>query len=229
MKEKIKKAVRSLTFGEEVANAITHGVSALGVLVMMPIIYIHCYGNILTGKGTKLDVVGEAIFLICMFMMFLMSTIYHIMPHHSAHKSVMKTMDHICIYFAIAGTYTPIALSVFLPFPKWGLISTVAVLAIQWLTVIFGVIYKSLATEKMPRASLVIYLVMGWTALLFFPLLIQNANPMMFWLVLGGGVFYSVGAIFYAMKNMKYQHMIWHLFVTAGAVTHIIGVGFFLY
>ena len=107
VKEMAKKTLKTLTLGEEIANAITHGVAALWVLIMFPIVSIIAWE-----KGSAVDVVGVTIFSICLFMMFLMSTIYHCMPHDSRQKSVMKILDHIFIYVAIAGTYTPIALSV---------------------------------------------------------------------------------------------------------------------
>ncbi|HOV69275.1 MAG TPA: hemolysin III family protein [Clostridia bacterium] len=228
MKNKTKQA-RRFTFGEELSHSVTHGVSALGVLVLMPIVYIKIYKDIISGIGNAADIVGVAIFMISIFMMFLMSLLYHIMEFDSKHKAVMKKLDHIFIYVAIAGSYTPIALSVFWPIPGYGPVSAIAILALQWSMVIFGVLYKSLAANKMPRASLAIYLVMGWTALLFFPLLVKNANPVLFWLILSGGAFYSAGTVFYALKRIKFNHMVWHIFVTLGAAVHMIGIGFFLH
>jgi hemolysin III len=96
-----------LTFGEEVANAITHGVASLLVLFSFPVATIVAYE-----KGSTADVVGVTVFCISIFMMFLMSTIYHVMEPETKHKSTMRILDHIFIYVAIAGTYTPIAISV---------------------------------------------------------------------------------------------------------------------
>ena len=218
VKEMAKETLKTLTLGEEIANAITHGVAALWVLIMFPIVSIIAWE-----KGSAVDVVGVTIFSICLFMMFLMSTIYHCMPHDSRQKSVMKILDHIFIYVAIAGTYTPIALSVI------GGIPALIILIIQWLAVIFGILFKSLVKKSMPKVSLVIYLVMGWTLIMFMPLFFQNANPPLFWLIFAGGVAYSVGAIIYAKKGFKFHHMVWHLFVMAGAITHYIGICFFMY
>lgn len=214
----LKKKNTTLSFGEEVANTITHGVSSLIVLFMMPIVSIIAYE-----KGTTLDVLGVAIFCISIFLMFLMSTIYHAMAHETKHKTVMKILDHIFIYVAIAGTYTPVAISVI---GGW---QAIVILIIQWVTVIFGILYKSISQNKMPRVSLVIYLVMGWTLIIFMPLFVRNANRTMFWLILIGGAMYSIGAVFYARKGFKYYHMVWHIFVFLGALTHFIGICFFLY
>jgi hemolysin III len=188
------------------------------VLFSIPYVTIIAYEN-----GTKYDVLGISIFCISIFLMFLMSTIYHSMEHDTTHKSVMKILDHIFIYVAIAGTYTPIAISVL---GGW---QAVLILTIQWVMVLFGILYKSIVRRSMPKVSLVIYLVMGWTLIIFMPLFINRANPLLFWLILGGGVFYSVGAALYARKGFKYHHMVWHILVFLGALTHFIGICFFLY
>jgi len=208
-----------LTFGEEVANTITHGISAISILVALPIAAISVYGK----KGSLTDTIGVVIFCLSVFSMFLFSTLYHSMAYDTKHKSVLKILDHIFIYVAIAGTYTPIAISVI------GGIWSLVILILQWTMVIFGILYKSISKNKMPKFSLVIYLVMGWTIVIFMPLLIRNANPVLFWLLFTGGISYSVGSIFYAAKAFKYHHMIWHIFVYIGALTHFIGICFFLY
>jgi len=207
-----------LSFGEELANAVTHGVASVLLLLMFPVVSIIAYT-----KGSIIDVVGVTIFCISIFMMFLMSTIYHVMAPDTKHKEIMHILDHIFIYVAIAGTYTPIAFSVI---GGW---QAIVILSIQWLMVIFGILYKSLARRSMPKVSLVIYLIMGWSIVLFMPLFIRNANKILFWLIFAGGIFYSIGAIIYAKKGFKYHHMVWHLFVFLGAFTHFIGISFFLY
>ncbi|TYQ17981.1 UNVERIFIED_CONTAM: hemolysin III [Acetivibrio alkalicellulosi] len=212
-----RKNIR-LSFGEELANSITHGISSLIVLFLIPVVSIIAHEN-----GTKFDVAGVSIFCISIFLMFLMSTIYHAMEHETKHKTVMKILDHIFIYVAIAGTYTPVAISVI---GGW---QAVAILIVQWAMVLFGIIYKSIIRSKMPKVSLVIYLVMGWTLLIFMPLFIEKANQTMFWLILAGGAMYSIGAVFYARKGFKYHHMVWHIFVFLGALTHFLGICFFLY
>jgi hemolysin III len=213
----VKRSVK-LTFGEEVGNAVTHGVSSLLVLFCFPLVSIVAFT-----KGTVTDVIGVTIFCISIFLMFLMSTFYHIMAHDTRHKSIMRILDHIFIYVAIAGTYTPVALSVI---GGW---QAITILVIQWVMVLFGILYKSISRRSMPKVSLLIYLVMGWTLLIFMPLFKQKANPLLFWLILGGGVFYSVGAAVYARKGFKYHHMLWHIFVFLGAFTHFVGICFFMY
>jgi len=207
-----------LTFGEEVANTITHLVSAIAVLICMPIVSIIAYTY-----GTITDVVGVTIFSISIFLMFLASALYHLMPHDTPHKDIMHILDHIFIYVAIAGSYTPVALSVIGGWQAW------LIIVVQWLMVLFGILYKSLSRKSMPKLSLTIYLIMGWTALFFLPLLIKNANPVLLGLIVAGGILYSIGAVFYAKKGFRYHHMVWHLFVTAATVCNFIGICFFLY
>ncbi len=112
---------RKQSFGEELANSLTHGIAALLVLCSMPAMVITAHRN-----GTTADVVGISVFCSSIFLMFLMSTLYHAMEHESRHKKIFKILDHIFIYFAIAGSYTPIALRVI---GGW---EAVAILSVQW-------------------------------------------------------------------------------------------------
>ncbi len=214
----MSKVQIKLTFGEEVANAVTHGIASLLVLISIPAVSISAYK-----RGSIIDVAGVTVFSISIFLMFLMSTLYHIMEPETKHKNIMRILDHIFIYVAIAGTYTPVAISVI---RGW---QSVVILAVQWAMVLFGILYKSVSRRSMPKVSLVIYMVMGWTIVIFMPLFIRNANPQLFWLILAGGILYSIGAVIYAKKGFKYFHMVWHLFVFLGALTHYIGICWFLY
>lgn len=215
----MSKLPLKLSFGEEVANAVTHGVASLLVLFSIPAVTIVAY----TKGNSIFDVIGVTIFCVSIFLMFLMSTFYHIMEYDSKHKKIMRIFDHIFIYVAIAGTYTPIAISVI---GGW---HAVLILCVQWIMVLFGILYKSIAKNSMPKFSLMIYLVMGWSLIIFMPLFIKKANPLLFWLILAGGVLYSAGAAIYARKGFKYHHMVWHLFVFLGTLTHFIGICFFMY
>lgn len=228
MDENVNNKTRRQTFGEEIGNTISHGVSAFIVLALMPIIYILLYKNILNNNGNTRDVVGVAIFLVSIFMMFLMSTIYHAMGSDSLHKLVMRKLDHIFIYVAIAGSYTPIAISLLWDIPGYGKALSIIVIALQWAMVIFGVIFKSVANSKKMTTSLPIYLIMGWTLVFIFPLFIKYARPELFLLILAGGLFYTLGVVFIALDRKKFFHMVWHFFVSLGAFSHLIGISFFL-
>ena len=167
--------------------------------------------------------VSVSIFVISIFLMFLASTLYHSMNPASKHKAVFHILDHIFIYVAIAGSYTPIALSVI---GGWqGIFITI----LQWAMVLFGIFYKSLSRNSIPAISLTIYLVMGWTIVFFLPLFVRQASTALLVLIAGGGVLYTLGAWFYARQGFRYHHMVWHLLINLAVVAHFIGIVFFLY
>ncbi len=206
------------TIGEEKANTISHGVMSLFILMFIPFAAVWAYLN-----GGVMASVTTSIYLISIFSMTLFSTLYHAMLPNSRHKEILHILDHIFIYVAIAGTYTPIALCVI---GGWqGLVITI----LQWLMVVFGVFYKSLSRKSIPAVSLTIYMVMGWTVVLFLPMFIRHASSMLLILIAAGGVFYSVGAWFYARKGFKYHHLVWHLFINIALVLHFLAIIFFLY
>jgi hemolysin III len=212
-----KNVIFPYTLGEEIGNAITHGVMALIVLggISPTAIYVFV-------QHGALAAVGASIFMCSLFLMFLSSALYHSMMVDTRQRQVMQILDHIFIYVAIAGTYTPIALSVI---GGW---QGIAITLLQWIMVIFGILYKSIAKRKIPKVSLTIYLVMGWSVVFIAPLLIRNASVGLQLLLLVGGVFYSAGTYFFAKKGKKYYHMIWHIFVNLGAVCHFLCVLLYL-
>lgn len=213
-----EKKIYNYSFGEELGNAISHGCMMIATLILLPISAVHSYL-----KGGVLACTGVSVFVISIFLMFMSSTLYHSMDPKSKHKRVLKILDHIFIYFAIAGTYTPIALYVI---GGW---QGIVIICIQWAVVLFGIFYKSLMKNSIPKLSLAIYLIMGWTIILFFPLFIAKANAILIWLIAAGGVLYTIGAVFYALRNFKYHHMVWHIFINLAAITHFIGITFFMY
>jgi len=214
---KPKKIPRPYTFGEEVGNAVSHGAMAFIILGGISPVAVTTYLR----HGT-LATVSMSIFVISLFLMFLSSAIYHSMPPDAKHKIIMQILDHVFIYVAIAGTYTPIALYVI------GGPAGIIVAALQWVCVIFGVLYKSVIRRKIPKVSLTIYLVMGWSILFVAPLFINSADIRLQALILAGGIFYSAGTFFYAKKEKRYFHMIWHFFVNLGAICHFLGLLLFL-
>lgn len=205
-----------MSIGEEVANSISHGVMAILALCFIPVAAIIAFE-----RGTVPDSVAISVFSISIFLMFLGSCLYHAMELNSRHKSVFRILDHIFIYVAIAGSYTPIALSVIKGWQGW------LIFGIQWSMVLYGIIHKSLLSRKVPKTSLAIYLIMGWTVVLFFPLFLAKARLGLQLFLLAGGIFYTIGAIFYAKKGFRYHHMVWHLFVSLGAASHAIGIVFY--
>jgi hemolysin III len=172
--------------------------------------------------GDVLMTFGVSIFCVSIFMMFLISTLYHSMLHDTRHKDIFHILDHIFIYFAIAGSYTPVALSVIGGWQGW------LIFILQWVMVIFGIFYKSLSRRSIPAISLTIYLVMGWTVVFFFPLFLRNASWQFITLIALGGVFYTIGAVFYAKKAFRYHHLVWHLFINLAAASHFIAIVFYM-
>ena len=213
-----KKPVYVPTLGEEVANAVSHGVMVCLTLAALPFAAVHAYLR----AGT-LAAFATSVFVISLLLMFLGSTLYHSMHPASRHKEIFHILDHIFIYVAIAGTYTPIALSVI---GGWqGIFITI----LQWVMVLFGIIYKSLARRSIPAVSLTIYLVMGWTIVFFMPLFVRHASTPMLVLIAVGGLLYTAGAWVYARKGFRYHHMVWHLLINVAAISHFVAIVFYLY
>lgn len=221
MKEKKKRRVLYIpTFGEEIANTVTHGVMLVLALVALPFASVWAYLHDATHP--ILSSFGVSVFVVSIFLMFLASTLYHAMSPDSRHKQVFHILDHIFIYVAIAGSYTPIALSVIGGWQGW------LIVALQWAMVLFGVFYKSLSRHSIPAISLTIYLIMGWTVVFFFPLFLKNSSTPLLVLIAAGGVLYTIGAWFYAKKGFRYHHMVWHLLINLAVICHFVAIVFYL-
>ncbi|MFV0381904.1 MAG: PAQR family membrane homeostasis protein TrhA [Breznakia sp.] len=205
-----------LTFAEEVFNSVSHGVMASIMLLLIPASAVFAYI-----QGGFLRSFGISVFTLSIFLMLLSSTLYHAMAIRSNQKIIFRILDHIFIYVAIAGSYTPIAICLI------GGMTGIIICVIQWSMVLIGILYKCLSTKSLPKLSLTIYLIMGWTVVLFIPSLLKNATiPFLFFLALGG-ILYSVGAYFYT-KRFKFAHAIWHLFINAALICHYIAIVFLM-
>lgn len=201
------KAEPKYTPIEEFLNAFTHSIGAL--------FSIYAIVMLAVASHNAMEASSTAIFGATLFILFQSSALYHAMVNETA-KKVFQKIDHSAIFMLIAGTYTPILLLV-VPFPL-----SVALLAMTWYLAITGIIYSCL-TLKFKYLSTGLYLVMGWLSLFLFYAIWNNASHLSVWLLLLGGLFYSVGCIFYLWKK-KYMHSIWHLFVIAGAVAHYLSI-----
>lgn len=214
---KTMKEMFKLPFKEEVANAISHGVMAFIILCLIPYYSIYTYTHASIHKT-----IGVAIYLICMFLMFLISTIYHSMEFGSNQKYVFRKLDHICIYLAIAGSYTPIVLTL-LPNTKGYII-----LGIEWIAVIVGVLLKSISKYTHPKLSMILYMAMGWAAVLILPTLIKVCQSIFLTLIILGGICYSLGAFFYSHPEKPFFHFIWHLWINLASILHFIAIIYFM-
>jgi hemolysin III len=208
--------IREWTLGEEVSHSITHGVMAALALLALPYAAVHAYliGGVLQSATTS-------VFVISILLMFMASTLYHAMKPYTLHKDIFRILDHSFIYVAIAGSYTPLALCVI---KGW---EGIVIVVLQWLAVIAGILFKTLSSKALPKASVAVYLVMGWTALLVLPTLFRQGSLGLILLIFAGGLFYSAGVAFYASR-FKFAHMIWHFFVALGAASHFIGIVYFI-
>lgn len=210
------KLSKRLSFGEEVANSITHAVGAVAMLVLLPITAIYSYHR----YGMQ-AAVGMSIFDISLFLMFMSSTIYHSMQYDSPQKFVLRIIDHSMIYIAIAGSYTPVALSL-----VGGWLGYL-IIVLQWGATIFGILYKIFAKKINDKFSLFLYLLMGWLVVFIIPSIISKTGVVFWSLMLAGGLAYTIGAIFYARKR-PYDHMIWHLFILLASILQYIAIVHFM-
>lgn len=216
MSRRLMKDTFHLSFGEEVGNAVSHGVMMFLLLFSMPVLSVIAWQ-----KAGWLGTVGIGIYLICMIFMFGGSCLYHIMPYDTTWKMVFRKLDHISILLAIAGTYTPICL-VLLGGPVG-----YAILALEWILAIAGILLKSISKYSHPAISMTLYMLMGWMAIFVLPLVWMKCGPVFVLLIAGGGIFYTIGAFFYARKK-PYAHFVWHLMIAAAAILHLCAIMIYL-
>lgn len=197
---------RKYLIKNEVLNAVTHGIGV--VLSIVGFVFL------LKKADSGLHYVSFIVYGVSLFMLFLASTLYHSLIFTKA-KKVFQVFDHCSIYLLIAGTYTPYCLL----YIK-GTIGIV-LLSVIWLAAIVGIVYKSLTLSKVKsvsKLSTIIYNVMGWAVVIALPSLYHSVGLKGLLLLVGGGVAYTVGSVFYSMKNRRYMHVVWHLFVMLGAM-----------
>ena len=211
-----KRAVREYTLGEEIANAITHGIGA-GLSVAALVLLI--VKSVMDGAGLLL--LSALFFGISLLVEYLMSTLYHALAHEGA-KRVFKVLDHSCIYLLIAGTYTPYCLVTLLPFGGFWLFLVV------WAMALVGVACEAFWTFRPRWVSAVIYVVMGWCIVAYLPVLYGALEPAGFWLLLAGGLSYTLGAVFYVLKRVKFMHSVFHVFVLAGSILQFFSIYLFV-
>ena len=202
---------RSQTIGEEIANAVSHGVGFALAVASIPVLVIAALPH-----GAR-AVVGAAVFASTASLLYLTSTLYHAITHERA-KRVLRVLDHGAIYLLIAGTYTPFTLGVLHGAWGWSLLGTI------WGLAIAGVVVKSVSGFHMRGLSTALYLGMGWLVIVAArPLYLHVAPWGLFWL-LAGGVAYTAGVVFYTSRRMRYAHFAWHLCVMAGTACHFVAV-----
>ena len=197
---------------EEFANAITHGFGVLLTLVGTPVLI-----GLGLKKGDSFQVLGLSIYCFSLLMVYTASTVYHSI-NHPWYKRAFRKIDHISIYFLIAGTHSPFIIK----YLNNG-VGTMY-LIILWVLVVIGIIYKAFFIHRLKFLSLIFYIGLGWMAVLTVPQMLDQMNDQCFYWILIGGAFYMLGIIFYLWEKIPYSHPIWHLFVIAGSIGHFIAM-----
>ena len=211
-------AARSLpdyTHGEEITNMVTHIVGgALGILalVLCPVFGArhHSAWGIVTGT----------LFGFCMLVLYAISSIYHGLPRTLFGKRVLQVLDHCSIFVLIAGTYTPIALCTlrtYSPALGWTLFSLI------WALAAVGITFNAIDLKKYDKFSMACYLLMGWAIVVRIDLIYRLIGPAGFWLLLTGGLAYTVGAVLYLLgRKRRYAHSAFHVFTVIGSLLHFL-------
>jgi hemolysin III len=211
-----KHGLPEYTLGEEIANSVTHGVGALLSLVGTAILLYRA-----ARYGTTLHVVSFAVYGSCLFLLHLSSTLYHALRPPRA-KRVFRVFDHCSIYLLIAGTYTPFLLLSL--WGRWGLTLLIAI----WTLAIAGIVFKSLFIGRLQKASVLLYVLMGWMIVVAAREAWVRVPHAAIGFVAAGGLFYTLGVAFYAWKSLPYNHAVWHLFVLGGSVCHYAAILLYL-
>lgn len=203
---------RPIHFREEIANSVSHGLALILAVAAVPMLVLSA-----ARIGNTRFTIGAAVFGATVVFLYLASTLYHSLTHVRA-KQFFRHVDHCAIFLLIAGSYTPFTLGVL--HGPWGW----TLLAIVWTLAVAGIAMKVIAGHRHWWLSIVLYLVMGWLAIIAVkPILTLVPLPGVL-LILAGGIAYSGGLAFFAAHRLRYNHFIWHLFVIAGTVCHYLAV-----
>ena len=199
---------------EEKLNALTHGIGVvLGITALVLLIVFNTH-------KTNWSLFGVVVYGISIIMLFTASTLYHAVKSERR-KHYFRIVDHISIYLLIAGTYTPVLLISLENSLGWTLFWVV------WGIALFGLVLKLFFTGKFEIFSTLLYLVMGWLIIFDFSNVSEIMGPDGILFLFAGGLSYTVGIIFYAIQKIPFNHVIWHVFVLAGAIFHFFMI--FLY
>ena len=204
---------RPQSLGEEIANSVTHGVGLLLSVAGLAFLVVTAVATGDSWRVTAASVYGATLVLL-----YATSTLYHALPGRRV-KAVFQRLDHAAIYLLIAGTYTPFVLGPLRGGWGWSLFGVV------WALAVLGIVLKSVFGIRLAVLSTVVYLVMGWLAVIAAgPLVAHVPAAGLQWLV-AGGVLYTLGVAFFAWdQRVRYSHAVWHLFVLAGSVAHFCAV-----
>jgi hemolysin III len=204
--------VNEFSFVEEVWHAITHGIGlALSIAALSVMV---AYSS---QTGSALSVFASVLFGITLIILYGSSTLYHAITHHELKKKFQQ-FDHASIYLLIAGSYTHITLLAL------GGTLGYSIFAFVWSVALVGIYLKFAYPGRFEKLSLVLYLLLGWLIVIAIKPLFDVMEPGGLWLLLAGGLFYTVGVIFYVWDSLPFNHAIWHLFVMGGSICHFLMV-----
>lgn len=206
------KQDKQMSTGEEIANAITHGIGALLAIAALVVLVVMAAIH-----GTVWHVVSFSVFGTTLVLLYFASTLYHSFTPGRA-KHLFHKFDHISIYLLIAGTYTPFCLTALRGWIGW------TVFGIVWACAVLGAIVKAISVGSKVRLSTILYVMMGWVILIAIKPLYEAISFTGFLFLIGGGVSYTLGTIFFLRDQVKYNHSVWHLFVLGGSVLHFFAV-----
>ena len=207
-----KTNTQPYSLGEEILNSLSHGIGAVFGVVALTLMV-----TLAAQQGDPWRIVSFSIYGASIFILFLSSTLYHAFQNPKV-KQVFKTIDHCAIYLLIAGTYTPFLLVSMRGTTGWVLFGII------WSLAILGIVFKVCFAGRFKWLSLSTYIGMGW--LIIFAadeMSARLSDGAITWLA-AGGVTYTLGTVFYAIKRIPFNHAIWHMFVLGGCVCHFISV-----
>ena len=211
------KPQKDYTLGEEIFNAVTHGVGVLLAIAAIPLCVVQAVTH---GGGLLLAV--ALIYSITMVVEYLMSTLYHAIAVPAA-KRVFKVLDHCGIYLYIAGCYAPYCLVTLINN------NGIPLCIFVWVVALAGIVAEAIWVNRPRWISALLYLMQGWAVVVCIPALWTLLDPIGFWLLVVGGICYTIGAVFYTCtKKKKYMHSVFHLWVLAGSIFQFFSIYLFV-
>ncbi|MEP6948646.1 MAG: hemolysin III family protein [Ginsengibacter sp.] len=204
--------MNSYTRKQEIVNGLTAAIGTLFGISGLPVLV-----GLATAHRNTPGIVGAGIYGFCFLLLFTCSTVYHFAQEPDL-KRMFKVLDHISIYFLIAGTYTPLLL-VYMD-NDFG----ITILSVLWALTVLGIFFKIRFTGRFEIISTIIYLLMGWIMVAGGRKFFDDLPLSVLIFIFAGGGFYSIGVFFYIWDKYYYTHAVWHLFVLAGAISHYVAV-----
>ena len=201
---------------EERLNIITHAFGLLLSFIALTFLIIKSLNYQGFWKPASLIIYGLSLIIL-----YAASTLYHLATETSKRR-ILNIFDHSAIYILIAGTYTPFTIIALEGALGW------IIFAVTWIFAFVGIVLKLFFTGRFDKLSTAMYLLMGWQIVFVIDALMQNINPKGLQLLLAGGIFYTLGAVFYSIKRINYNHAIFHVFVVLGSFCHFFTVFYYL-